>query len=415
MLSPLEIAAGFPVRLAERASRLPLSRFEPRVALEQSVLPALFRAPAVVSFSGGRDSSLVLAIAVEVARREGLPLPVPVTVRFAADPDPVESGWQEAVVKHLRLDDWVRVDISEELDCIGPTAQEILLRHGVLWPANVHFHVPQFEAARGGSVLTGVGGDEILSTSGWERVRSVLAGRSFPEPRDVLRLGAAIAPRPVRRLVTIARSDVSLEWLQPAAQREVVAALADEAAAEPLRWGPRFAWVLGFGYLRLGAQSLDLLAGDWDVEIRHPLLSPDFAAALASLPRGRRFANRTEALTTLFADLLPPGLASRSSKAMFVGALWGKKSRTFAAQWDGSGLDPEVVDANALRRRWHVEQTPGPHSLLQAIWLADELARQPSRSTPSMSSSASGIASQDRGRRSSHAGSALKPRNIAGS
>lgn len=398
MLSPLEIAAGFPVRLPERPRRLPRSRLEPRAALEQSVLPALFRAPAVVSFSGGRDSSLVLAVAVEAARREGLPLPVPVTVRFAADPDPEESAWQEAVVKHLRLDDWVRVDVSEELDCIGPTAQGILLRHGVLWPANVHFHVPQFERARGGSVLTGVGGDEIFSTSGWERLRSVLAGRSFPELRDVLRLGAAIAPRAVRRLVTVARSDVALEWLRPTAQREVVAALAGEAAAEPLRWRPRFAWVLGFGYLRLGAQSLDLLARDWDVEIRHPLLCPDFAGALASLPRGRRFANRTEALTTLFADLLPPGLASRGSKAVFAGALWGKTSRAFVAQWDGSGIDPEVVDANALRRRWQVEQTAGPHSLLQAIWLAEERARQRSRSTPSKRSTASGIASHDRGR-----------------
>ena len=54
----------------------------PRAALEAVVLRALLRPPCLVSFSGGRDSSLVLAIASDVARRHGLPLPVPATNRF---------------------------------------------------------------------------------------------------------------------------------------------------------------------------------------------------------------------------------------------------------------------------------------------------------------------------------------------
>ena len=43
-----------------------------RGALEAAVLPALQRPPCLVSFSGGRDSSAVLAVAADVARRHGL-------------------------------------------------------------------------------------------------------------------------------------------------------------------------------------------------------------------------------------------------------------------------------------------------------------------------------------------------------
>ncbi len=180
MLSPLEIAAGFPLPSRARLSGPAPSALEPRTALAQSLVAPLTRAPCVVSFSGGRDSSLVLALAVDAARREGLPLPIPVTVRPAGDPDPEEAQWQELVVRRLGLEDWERVEIGEELDCVGPEAQRILLRHGILWPANVHFHLPQLERAAGGSVLTGVGGDEVFSSSGWARVRLLLAAGRGP-------------------------------------------------------------------------------------------------------------------------------------------------------------------------------------------------------------------------------------------
>jgi asparagine synthetase B (glutamine-hydrolysing) len=409
MLSPLEIAAGFPLperSRPERLARSSRSRLEPRTALEQSARRALRRPPCIVSFSGGRDSSLVLAIAVDVARREGLPLPVPVTVRVFGDSHDEEHQWQEVVVRHLRLDDWVRLEIGDELDCIGPVAQPILLRHGLLWPANVHFHVPQLERARGGSLLTGIGGDEMFSSSGWARLRRVLAGRALPQPRDTLRLAAALAPHGARRRIVVARNEVDLEWLKPAARNAVLRGLAEQTAAEPVRWGRRFAWLLGLRYLELCTRSFDILGRDWDVAISHPLLEPELAAALSSLPRSRRFDGRTEALTTLFGDLLPPGLASRRSKAAFTRTLWGRTSSTFAFDWDGSGVDPEIVDVDVLLHRWRTERAEGPHMLLQSLWLERERARQVPSSTLSNRSSASGMAAHDLGRRSSHAGSA---------
>jgi asparagine synthase (glutamine-hydrolysing) len=362
----------------------------------------------VVSFSGGRDSSLILALAVDVARREGLPLPVPVTVRPAGDADPEEAGWQELVVSDLGIDDWVRTEIGEELDCVGLEAQRVLLRHGVLWPANVHFHLPQLNQAAGGSVLTGVGGDEVFSSSGWARVLLVLGGGARPEPRDALRLGAALAPAAVRKRVLATRSGVELDWLRPAAQREVIDEVAGEAATEPVRWRQRFEWLLGLSYLGVGIRSLDILSSDWDVEMHHPFLDPVFVGSLTSLPRARRFSDRTEALATFFGDLLPGGLESRSSKAVFTETLWGAPSRALVAAWDGSGVDPEIVDVDALRRRWQVDGAIGPHSLLQSIWLDRERASQASPpSTSSSNPSVSGSDDHERGRRSSQAGNAL--------
>jgi asparagine synthetase B (glutamine-hydrolysing) len=379
------------------------SDVEPRAAFAQSMLAPLSRPPCVVSFSGGRDSSLILATAVDVARREGLPLPLPVTVRPAGDADADEHEWQERVVRHLGLDDWERVAIGEELDCVGPEAQMILLRHGVLWPANVHFHLPQLERAAGGSVLTGVGGDEVFSDSGWERARLVLAGKVRPTPRDALRLGLALAPRRVKRRRFMEKNKVELDWLTAAAEAEIGGALAREAASEPLGWRKRFDWLLRLRYLEIGTRSLGLLARDWDVEMHHPLLDTSFVGTLAALPRERRFVGRTEALAELFAGVLPAGLEARSSKASFAETLWGPPSRAFVSSWDGTGVDPEIVDVAALRRRWQVDGDLGPHTLLQALWLE----HHEGESVPSSNSSVAGTAAQERGRRSSQAGNAL--------
>jgi asparagine synthase (glutamine-hydrolysing) len=397
VLSSLEIAAGFPLpdgaSLAEPIS----SDLDPRAAFAQSMVAALSRPPCVVSFSGGRDSSLVLAVAAEVARREGLPPPIPLTVRPSGDGDHEEHGWQERVVGHLALDEWIRVEIGDELDCVGPEAQRLLLRHGILWPANAHFHLPQLRHAVGGSVLTGIGGDEVLSSSGWERPRLLLLRRVRPEPRDVLRVGMALAPERAKRRVIASRHSVELEWLTHDAQSEINAALAREAASEPLGWRKRFAWLLRLRYLEVGTRSLDFLAADSNVEVHHPFLDRTFVGTLAGLTRGRRFTDRTEALSQLFPGVLPVGLESRSSKAVFAETLWGSFSRSFASSWDGSGVDPAVVDVDALRRRWQIEREAGPHSLLQSLWLARARPRQESPSLPSSSSSVSGTAAHDRG------------------
>jgi hypothetical protein len=68
-------------------------RRTPAEAIEAVLRPALERAPCLVSFSGGRDSSAVLASATDLARREGLPLPIPATNRFPDAPGSDEAVW----------------------------------------------------------------------------------------------------------------------------------------------------------------------------------------------------------------------------------------------------------------------------------------------------------------------------------
>src|SRR5262249_6690700 len=155
--------------------------------------------------------------------REGLPLPVPVTHRFPAAAGTEESDWQELVVRHLGLDDWWRVELSPELDAVGPVAASVIERHGLLWPCNTYFHDPIFAGAAGGAVLTGIGGDEAFMGSRWDHAAAVLSGRRRPVPRDVLRVGFALAPAAVKGALLRRGLSELFPWLQPAAQREVEA------------------------------------------------------------------------------------------------------------------------------------------------------------------------------------------------
>ena len=186
------------------AARRPPPLPAPAAGLEQAILPALQRSPCLVSFSGGRDSSAVLAAAAAIARREGLPAPVPATLRAPGAAESDEAAWQEKVIAHVGIEDWVRLEVHDELDVIGPHAARVLRAHGLLWPCNVHFHLPLFELARGGSLLTGIGGDELFSAA------------ATPSRR---RRAFGWAPPPLRRAVLARREPVDFEWLTPAARR----------------------------------------------------------------------------------------------------------------------------------------------------------------------------------------------------
>ena len=242
------------------------------------MLPALRRSPCLVSFSGGRDSSAVLAVAAAVARREGLPPPIPITHRFPGASGTDESAWQELVIRHVGVDDWLRVEVGSELEAIGPVAASVIARHGILWPCNSYFHDPIFEAAAGGAVLTGIGGDEAFMGSSWDRAVAVLQGRARPVPRDVLRIGLAVAPAAVKRSIARRRIPELLPWLRPAARREVEAWMIAEAAAEPLSHRRRLRRLLGSPALRLGLQGMRTLAADRDVLTVHPLHDAGFLA-----------------------------------------------------------------------------------------------------------------------------------------
>lgn len=356
-LSPLEIHGGWVFGRLRAFPPLPLARPQvtARDVLEELVVDALAHPPCVVSFSGGRDSSAVLAVAAYVARREGLPPPIPVTLRFPADDQSDESDWQEFVIRHLRLGEWQRRYFTDELDVVGPYAQRVLLRHGVVWPANVHFHLPILEAARGGTVLTGAGGDELLGPRRWRPVARVLARVRKPAPSDFVRIAVAYAPWPLRWAWFFAtRSQAwATPWLKPAAAAAFRARYAAELAAERVWfddmvatswWPTRYRVLMIDTFARLGA--------DVDVTVCHPLGDGAFLAQTVHDLGRLGPTNRTDAMARLVADLLPDELLGRRSKAGFTRSFFNRHSAGFVAGWDGSGLDERLVRPEVLRRLW---------------------------------------------------------------
>jgi asparagine synthase len=369
-LSSLEIATGMvfgvlPGELPDPDGLTPLR------TLEDVIRPALLREPCLVSFSGGRDSSAVLAVATVLARREGLPLPIPATNVFPAERETDETGWQERVVRHLGLTDWLRIEHTVELDALGTYAQRLLGRHGLVWPFNAHFHAPLLEAAAGGSLLTGIGGDELFGAAQRNRAALVATRRARPEARDLLRLGLACAPASIRRAVLAWRQPVSLPWLRREAQERLSDVLADWMAQAPRTLTRRLAWVRMSRYLEVATNGLGRAAEDEDVLLVHPLLAPKLWAEVGRVAQPMGFSGRTEGMRRLFAAVLPDAICGRAGKARFDGAFWTAQARTHARSWTGGGVPAEWVDEQALATHWRTGRPlANSFTLLQASWLA---------------------------------------------
>jgi hypothetical protein len=379
--TPLETAAGLVFGLDPGAQPLP-ARVDatPQQALRTATRAALRRPPCVVAFSGGRDSSALLALAVDVARKEALPLPIPVTLRFPGVADADETQWQELVISHLGLDDWVRLEFGDELDYVGPWAQRVLTKHGVLWPANDYVDLPLLEQAGTGSFIDGVDGDSVFS-SGYLRLMQTLRGRRKPG-RTALRQARFLLKTPAGKRSHAYRHSLRLPWLTPAAQHEMSELLADEFAAEPFSYAERLRWYHRSRYLGALQWTTQLFAAETGTAVVRPLLDPTFLSALAQTVGAFRFRGRTEMLRWLFGELLPAPVVARSTKASFP-HYWGDASRTLAADWQGEGVDTDYVDPEALRRTWADDRIDHRSALLiQTIWLAR--ARDQSASTGSM-------------------------------
>jgi hypothetical protein len=237
-LNSVEVAAGQPLGIDPGAASLrPIGSISLRWGLEQVLLACLLRGPMFVSFSGGRDSSALLATAAFVARREGLPPPIPVTLTVGGSSRADEEEWQRLVLAHVGIDDWYRVPVSCELDLLGPTAQSALSRHGLLWPFNSHLHEPLFSLAGGGTLVTGFGGDEVFDQSGASRLRRALAGQVRFCGRDALLLGLSLSPQPVWRYAGGRRRTPELEWLTAYGQRRVTSAWTRLDLPDHWGWG----------------------------------------------------------------------------------------------------------------------------------------------------------------------------------
>lgn len=322
-----------------------------------------------VGFSGGRDSSAVLAVATAVARREGLPVPVPLTLWWD-DPATHEAEWQELVVRHLGLTDWLRVKADTDAGVLGAAAQDCLSALGLLWPPNLYTKVPLFRSFDG-VVLTGLDGDGLFGSWEGHRVADLAARRRRPVLRDARRVAALAAPSAVRARVYVRRVEPP-GWLTAGAAAAYAREVAHERASAPLSWSRWVQWFRRRRFLRLLLDGMDLVAARFGSRVVHPFLDHAFTGSLAAHGGRLGYGGRTEIMTALFGNLLPSPVLQRTSKAIFTNALWGAAPREFAETWSGKGIDESIVDPERLRLAW-ISERPDARSAsaLQSAWLYD--------------------------------------------
>jgi hypothetical protein len=332
-LMPLEIASGLVFGFAPLVSQAPSAENgapRAREALERAILPALVRAPCLMSFSGGAASSAILAVAVQLARREGLELPVAATNRIDGLAG-ARAARQEQVIIRLGLTDWIRFDFNDELDLVGPVAMRVLRRHGFLWPSHAHAAMPLIEWAAGGSLITGLGQRNALG-----------------EPGGLL-----------------CRDPGPLPWLRRSAQRDVRKRWAADVASRPRSERRPPWWWAALRQVQIAIELLRRLGAELRVEVCHPLIDPVFTSALGELPANQASPG------ALFGDLLPPKLLAQPPTPTHLNGFWGRHSRELVEAWNGEDVDPALVDPEALRLQWSL---PRPDArtflLLQAVALS---------------------------------------------
>lgn len=374
-LTPLDVAAGGPLGIEPREP-LPavpnhLARWD---TFGSAVIPALTSSPCLVSFSGGRDSSGVLAATTVIARREGLPDPVPVTLRFARGSPPGAKDRQELVVRHLKLREWERIEVADELELTGPIAATALRRHGHIFPATAHLTLPAMERARGGALVVAVGGSDLFIYWRWLRVANVLAGRERPRLGDLRGLALAALPPAVRGAIARRKAPPAPgPWLRPHAAREISRIFAEEIGTEPVRFDRAIRTHIRHRCFSAAIRSLYALANGAGCALHLPTYHPEYLATLARDAGWAGFGDRELFMRALVGDLLPDEVLSGPEGHDYGEVYFGARLRAFAESWSGYGVDEALVDADVLRDMWRSGRRDMRTGLLiQAAWLHDQ-------------------------------------------
>lgn len=369
-LTQLEIASGILLGDGNGPKITPSGTLEPLECLRAIARELLLSDPCVVAFSGGRDSSALLAVLVDVARKEGLPEPIAVTARWDNDQASDESDWQEHVIAAIGAQNWSIIRPGNDLDLLGQEAISVLAQAGLTWPAPAYVVMPMVRLAKGGVFITGEGGDEALGLWPFGRLWSSIRDGKIPRSGDVRGLALGLAPGPMRRRRWRHNQPPYQSWLRPKAFEQIACSLAAEMASDPLRWD-RYQVVNRRRRSPDRTQrSFERLCELEGSRFCAPFLDETFISSLAAWGGWFGKGDRTGVMTSLFSELLPEALLSRRSKASFGAVFWGPASRQFAEGWDGTGIDTDLVDPERLRAAW-LAPVPvyGSALPLHAAWL----------------------------------------------
>ena len=371
-VSNLEFAAGWPSGHEAWQDDTTPAR-DPISALEDVLRPALQMNPCVLGFSGGRDSSALLAVAVRLARREGLAEPIPLTNRYPTLPETDENEWQELVIRHLGIREWLRRDIGGELDLLSESARRSLLSYGAQWPATLHNRAPTISAAAGGCYIDGEGGDAMFGEFRVTPFTQLVRGKRSLNMDAIRKSMLALSPAPARRRVLSRQLPAHYfrPWLKPEASETFLRAVVDDEARRPLSYAAALKRSASRRGVVIAFANLDTMGRSLGVAYIHPFLDQRFISALSKTTGALGHTSRTAAMTALFGDCLPASLLARLTKPHFNGAYVHDATREFLATWDGSGLDENLIDVDGLRQMWSGPVVHGgSFQLIQAAWLA---------------------------------------------
>jgi asparagine synthase (glutamine-hydrolysing) len=277
------------------------------------------------------------------------------------------------VVTHLGVGDWIRADLPAGLDAVGPVASAVLERTGLFYPANTHIVVPMLDHARGGTIVFGIGGDELFALWTLRRLADIAAGRTRARRDDLRTFAGACLPARAR-LARRPRGSIDppIPWLRPEAQARLGREIAEEEAYDTRRWDRHVRRVPHLRYLAVAMRHMRRITATVDARSETPFLDPALCESLARAGGWRGFGGRTATLRALFSELLPDDVLARTDKATFGKAYFTDETQRFAAEWSGKGLDDELVDAQVVREVWMRPEFDFRSALLlQSAWLHD--------------------------------------------
>jgi asparagine synthase (glutamine-hydrolysing) len=296
-----------------------------------------------------------------------------VTYRFTA-PETDESEFQEFVVRHLGLREWITLDLGEDGDLLSPTTCSELLAGGPMWPPAPLTRAHALRALGGGLWLSGEGGDEVL---GPRRVSYAVRAARSPRVRAAWSGLGELAPKALR--IRAAEADYQehyrAEWLDGELRQRYIHDAATLSAAEPLRPSEWFGYYLARPSVKVGHDAVRAFMAELGLRWEAPLVAPAFLGALTGSVRWHEYRGRRHLLRALFADLLPKAIIDRRGKVAFNAALFGPHTRAFAEEWDGTGV-PAGVDGQWLKNHWQSsEVSAGTAPLLHHVWLRTQEIR----------------------------------------